>query len=267
MNIFRKILIAVIVFLVGFYFYWTNTSDDMADYDELVKVINEGYLDYKDEVSIVHLNFTDESIIVQAVEEARANVYYASGDFKYARSRIGIMSIQLDYEYLKNGSADVVKSAKVQAETEMAIAEFMSDIDLGQSQSMIALEIHDKLIEMINYDYEGYINNTISDESYTAFGALVNKTAVCDGYSRAYIVLLKEAGINAYYVGSEEMNHSWVLAKLDGTCYHIDITWDDPVSLYGKAYVDTLTHDYFMLTEEEISEDHYGFKETLPECN
>jgi transglutaminase/protease-like cytokinesis protein 3 len=265
-NIIKIIILVLFVLFLGFYIFWTKTTNNMKNYDALVEAINEGYLNYDDEVNIFKFNFSDEEILVNAIHDAGSDIYYASENIKYLESEIGITKVYLDYNYKNNGKVDIAKSTTIQIETNKVVDEIINEIELNQSQSLIALEIHDKLISMITYDYQNYLEDTLPPESYTAYGALVKNVAVCDGYSKSYMVLLDKAGIENHYVGSEAMNHSWVIAKLDGRYFHIDITWDDPVSLYGLGHINTMTHDYFMLSDVEISKDHYGYSDKLPKC-
>ena len=83
----------------------------------------------------------------------------------------------------------------------------------------------------------------------TAYGALINKHAVCQGYAVTVYRLLREAGINcrvitgmAYddEIGSEY--HAWNIAEIDGLYYNIDMTWDDRLG----------TDKYFLKCEEDF---------------
>lgn len=122
-----------------------------------------------------------------------------------------------------------------------AVDRFLADIDLSQSDALIALDIHDKLIGMASYDDDLYSANK-NDLGHTAFGALVrngagdSNRAVCDGYSLAYEYLLQQAGIQAAVVVGDTISdtgerecHAWNVVKLDGDWYEVDITWDDAV--------------------------------------
>jgi hypothetical protein len=87
--------------------------------------------------------------------------------------------------------------------------------------------------------------------SHTLVGALVNGTPVCDGYSKAFIYLLKQVGVESSLVTSDNMNHAWNLVKLDDEYYHVDVTWND-IAGYGKT-----SYEYFMLSDDEITnKDH-----------
>lgn len=59
----------------------------------------------------------------------------------------------------------------------------------------------------------------------TAYGALINKEAVCEGYAKAYKLLLNAMGIECDVVINAE--HAWNVVKLDGEWYLVDVTNDD----------------------------------------
>ncbi len=102
--------------------------------------------------------------------------------------------------------------------------------DPSMTQTKIARILHDWLIYNTYYDY------TYSrPDRGEASGVLLNGTGVCDGYSKAYILLLSKAGIEALrvtgYVYSSHGTiepHAWNLVQLDGKWYQVDVTWDDP---------------------------------------
>ena len=52
------------------------------------------------------------------------------------------------------------------------------------------------------------------------------------------------------------------MVHIDGRWYHVDVTWDDPVSSE-----DVLRHDYFNLTDSQISADHTWDKSKYPSAN
>lgn len=77
-------------------------------------------------------------------------------------------------------------------------------------------------------------------------GALVSGLAVCDGYTGAYNLLLKLEGIECTSLFND--SHIWTLATLDGTQYHIDVTWGDQ---YGRTNL-----RYFGMSEEQSYQCH-----------
>ena len=98
----------------------------------------------------------------------------------------------------------------------------------------------DKTLE--SYDNAAADNSA----SHLAYGALVSGLAVCDGYTGAYNLLLKLEGIECTSLFNN--SHIWTLATLDGTQYHIDVTWGDQ---YGRTDL-----RYFGMSEEQSYQYH-----------
>lgn len=124
--------------------------------------------------------------------------------------------------------------------------------------------IHNYIINNCKYatDYE-----TNDDPSYyTAYGALINGQAVCDGYASAAQILFDLCSIeNIKVSGTSKGNgHAWNIIKLDNDYYHIDTTWDDPVSYDGFNH---LRYDYYNITDDEISADHTWDTAVYPQAN
>lgn len=109
------------------------------------------------------------------------------------------------------------------------VAAALSRVDSQMSELEKAVVLHEYLTVNCEYDYENYLNGTIPSESYSVYGTLVNRTAVCQGYALTYKYLLNQVGIDCYMVTSDSMNHAWNLIVLDGQYYQVDVTWDDPV--------------------------------------
>ena len=74
--------------------------------------------------------------------------------------------------------------------------------------------------------------------SHIAYNLFHEGTAVCDGYTGAYNLLLKLEGIDCTALANS--THIWTVATLDGTQYHIDTTWGDSGSV--------IDYDYFAMT-------------------
>lgn len=102
-----------------------------------------------------------------------------------------------------------------------------------------------------SYDYDGDYGWQVA----TAYGSLVGGHSICQGYSRGFLVLCREADLwcrTAEGVAGENTSHMWNLVKLDSGTYHLDITWSDELGLPGSPE----WYWYFMLTQDEISLDH-----------
>lgn len=115
--------------------------------------------------------------------------------------------------------------------------------------------LHDALINNCSYDLN-IINDEYADpQSHSAYSALVDQTAVCDGYARTMQLLLNTEGIKALVVDgtADGGGHAWNMVQVGGTWYYLDATWDDPVSIddNGNYYnPNVLLHTYFNFTSD-----------------
>lgn len=138
--------------------------------------------------------------------------------------------------------------------------------------------VHDLIVLNCTYDvdtYIDYLNNPDDGTSlsYTSYGCLVNRKAVCEGYSKAYKLILNRLNIECEVVSGTATNetgseaHAWNYIKLDDGYYFVDVTWDDPVVLDGFE-TNEIHRDYFCLNSEMMSKDHFpDDNEEVPYCD
>lgn len=113
--------------------------------------------------------------------------------------------------------------------------------------------VSDELARWVRYDTD------LSGKSpYTAYGALVDGRAVCQGYAKAAQLLYQRLGYPCLYVRGESRGerHGWVMVKLGESYYHVDPTWND---LYMEGMGEDeviLNHSYQNITTAAISRDH-----------
>ncbi len=119
-----------------------------------------------------------------------------------------------------------------------------------------------------DYEIELYLNdwftencsyNTDGGNKHSAYGALINGEAVCDGYSHAFQLLCNRLGVTCTVVeGTSEFNsdaedgHMWNCVKLGESWYHIDVTWNDS----SNAECGVEHYFYVNLNDEQIALDH-----------
>lgn len=122
------------------------------------------------------------------------------------------------------------------------------------------LSIHDYLVK--NCVYSKAMSASPESSIYRAYGALVNKDAVCNGYAEAMYILLMCAGVDVQFVvgTADGIDHAWNLVQLDGEWYHLDATWDDPTSDLGE----NLVHPFFNVTDDMISKTHTWEQQNYP---
>lgn len=85
--------------------------------------------------------------------------------------------------------------------------------------------IYNYLVTHITYD-DANLNNSSYKLKYTAYAALINNTAVCQGISNAFYRLSLEAGVDARIITSVTQCHAWNIACCDDSYYELDATWD-----------------------------------------
>ncbi len=158
---------------------------------------------------------------------------------------------------------------------------FLAGIDRNASDYEIVRQIHDKLIELVNYNDPVAAGTSVylsrgQDLAHTAYGCLVADSggnpnyAVCDGYTLAMEYLLQQCGIEAAFIGgmagSSELTaggHAWNIVKIDDVWYELDSTWDDSGSVEDDLTPGTEEYRCFMeaLNDTAYREkiDHYLF--------
>lgn len=107
--------------------------------------------------------------------------------------------------------------------------------------------LHDYIINTTKYDIDRSDNKVTTYHSDTAYGALMEHYAICGGYADSMKLFLDYLQIPNYKIASE--NHIWNLVYLNNNWYHLDLTWDDPVTSTGE---DVLEYDYFLISSEEL---------------
>lgn len=144
---------------------------------------------------------------------------------------------------------------------EQKVTDILSGITDTMSEYEKVLYLHDTLAGIIAYE--------AGTNAHNAYGALIEGKAVCEGYAEALQYLLQRAGVQAFLAVGASINpatntadgHEWNYVRIDGSYYHVDLTWDDQ----GED----LFHNYFNQTDAVMQEDH-AFSTTeyaLPVCD
>ncbi|MCI8497511.1 MAG: hypothetical protein HFE85_04600 [Clostridiales bacterium] len=179
---------------------------------------------------------------------------------EYSIRTVGsVTSIQL--RYLVESQEEL--SAQRQ-ELSAAVKEAMALVQETGDPFEQELVLHDWLIRRVSYSDTAAADTTgQSAAAYTAYGALVQGSAVCEGYARGMQLLLREAGIRCTLLSGQGngTDHMWNVVTINGRDYHLDPTWNDVIHPDNGQDV---SHIYFNITDEQISEDHSGFEK--PGC-
>ncbi len=108
--------------------------------------------------------------------------------------------------------------------------------------------------------------DTTRSLSHTAYGAIINGIAVCDGYAEAFKMFLDRFNIKNHLVfgrsgfyrddESRGNTHAWNVLLLDGEYRYYDLTFAD-----GSSYKYSL--NYFNKTKEEFERTHFWDEERI----
>ncbi len=116
--------------------------------------------------------------------------------------------------------------------------------------------IHDYIINNTKYDIERKEKGSSSYDSTKATGVLFQGYGICSGYADTMALFLDELGIDNIKISSA--NHVWNAVLLDGKWYHLDLTWDDPVSSDGR---DVLQYNFFLIDSPTLLKEDVGSSE------
>lgn len=182
--------------------------------------------------------------------------FFVSNTFTYSGAADAYTGFTL--LYLMDADARVAAVAQLEAAVQPLVAACAAQEPYAQE-----LYLHDALAAVCTYDHATAAAPKEGDPlAFTAYGALVRGTAVCEGYSRAMQLLLARVGIASTLVTGiapdTGVSHMWNMVRIDGACYHLDVTWDDSG--------DTLHYRYFNLTDDRIALSRSVQQSDLPAC-
>ena len=117
------------------------------------------------------------------------------------------------------------------------------------------LLIHDHIINITKYDSDK-LKGISNYKSSIAYGPLLQGYGICGGYADAMALFLNKFDVPNFKVASD--THVWNVVYLNDKWLHLDLTWDDPVSLFDN--VDNLIHKFYLINTETLEnydiEDH-----------
>lgn len=135
---------------------------------------------------------------------------------------------------------DSKTQARKQKEIQEKLTEVISQIVTpGMTDEEIELAINQYLCDTVTYDEDALANAEENDfmyvdesfnDSFTAYGALINGKCVCSGYAAAFKLLSDTAGLESIVVTGildGGLAHAWNKIKLDGDWQIVDVTNND----------------------------------------
>ncbi len=232
-------LAAVIAILLSAVCFGVSAEAETA-YD----VLFEGISEFSENIDISAFGF-DSDELGACMDDLMHNepmLFHCSGAFSYYYDLHTGMVTKVVPEYTMTESEYREACAFVNAEIE----KILDCIPQGLDDSLKALYLHDYLLVSFEYDLDYSI--------YDIYNMLKSGKSVCMGYALLYDELLTRIGIESCAVLSPatSLNHMWNEIKINGEWYHVDITWDDPVSdVFGRA-----CHQNFLTCDSCTTQNH-----------
>ena len=146
------------------------------------------------------------------------------------------------------------------AEQEAAVDAYVETVIAGctaQDDTAKARYLYDYLCKHVTFDLE----NLYNDEDllkYTAYGAVVNGRAVCQGFAQLYYKLALAAGLDCRIVTGKrgDVAHAWNIIEIGEQWYHVDASSGaqilDNSAYFMKRLFDGYTISYGDETAPEV---------------
>lgn len=201
--------------------------------------------------------------VLYAIQNDNPDIFWIASNFSYQYSGNNT-TLKLNSILSKNDQQQAIKRLSEK------VANILSKVSADASDYQKELYVHDYIVKNCKYSHK-----KDNPKIYTSYGCLMEKEAVCEGYSKAAQLLLNSLGIECSTITGAKGNepHMWNIVKIKNRWYHLDVTWDGS-STIGR-------YNYFNLDDKTIKSDHkineevnssqkladkrYNFK--LPQCN
>lgn len=232
------------------YSYDNLSSDKLRELynkiDEYAEIASDGYC-----IINAPLNEMQLTEAVEAYKDDHPEVFWLKSHFEYIDNEDST-SLILSYS-VQPDSSDPERLKKAKEKFNITVDKIIDGAPKNATDYELELYVNNYLVENCVYDKEAAETEGIAGHENDAYGALVNKKAVCEGYSRAFQLLCNRLGIDCISVSgtADGEPHAWNNVKLDGEWYEVDVTWNDT-----DGDTEFPIYDYFNLPSDKFSESH-----------
>ncbi|MBR5452299.1 MAG: hypothetical protein IKV36_04830, partial [Clostridia bacterium] len=246
------------------YYHYSSLS---ANHKKIYDVIYDALVNLEDGVDLSGQKIVADEAgdIYKKVLADHPEFFYLNGAVAIESSSSYVTRIKFEYEGGKDSIFIHDKTALYNMINEFnkKTKEILDRVPVDASQLVKEKVLHDILVDHITYDHE-VLNlvevNFSNCFEWCSYGAIVEGSAVCEGYSEAFSYLCHCIGINATtIVGTAGGGHMWNAVEIDNDWYLVDLTWDD-------ADNDTIgvLYNYFNITSSQMGKDHTPDENDLP---
>lgn len=220
--------------LINFIYYALNSGISSTE-----RYIDRSYSNYQNDIDMLTINNGEGFKETISLLNNFVHPYNSSNNIKLTYGGDYTIGISINKAYSND---DIVAINEI---VDKVIKEKLNNNMPTREKIKI---IHDYIIDNAEYDKLKYENkNDTTYKSNTAYGVLVQGYGTCNGYADAMAIFLDKLNIINYKISNSE--HIWNLVYLDGKWYHLDLTWDDPIS-----DVNINRDTYFLITTSELEE-------------
>ena len=212
------------------------SSEEYGSVDEAVVSFREQMKSRKEIITVKVMTDDVEEIAGEISDAAMAHTGnpkegdYLQWQFGGWKCSSSYYSFGGNYYCTMNYTMTYYTTAAQEAELDNAIALAKTNLGLNSStmndyQKIKA--IYDYMTKNITYDYAN-LNDDSYRLKYTAYAAMINKTAVCQGYAVLLYRMALECGVDARVITGIGNGgaHGWNIVKLGNYYYNVDSTWD-----------------------------------------
>ncbi|NLK39260.1 MAG: hypothetical protein GX303_03285, partial [Clostridiales bacterium] len=232
------------------------TYDDISDNSNDIAAQSQAYIDIYNALSdsVPEINVLEHNISINDLGDLYFQVILENPELFYVVTAA-------EYTYNTNNIVvDIIPQYSMSgsdlATAKQTYASELYKIVAGVPEGLTDLEkvLYINSYFSVNFSYDTRQENTI----YDAYGLFTQKVGVCQAYSAAFIAVMQELSIPVSYAVTVDDppaggdGHMWNLVKINDHWYHIDLTWNDPVSdMPGRS-----VYYYFLLSDIAMGEFH-----------
>jgi len=240
MKTLKTVLTALLILALFFVPDVYGLTFEASNHYELKNIIAEQLKEYNPEFNIKYTGSLDNiEEILEEMVKGDINLCYVVRrvDWNISGTK-NVSNINVKVSYILTREERIETDKIIDEILKSIITPYMNDHEKVKA-------VHDYIVLNSKYD-----KNSVY---YSDYDLLTRGTSVCNGYALLTLNMLNKLNIPVKLVsgiaGGEA--HIWNMVKLGDYWFHLDVTWNDPVSDRDSVF-----YTYYMLTEKEISKDH-----------
>lgn len=227
--------------------------------EKLIEEIRTGLLSGSDRIKVRSASHSDDLMFLYKIGLGKCAeiINYDNGRIYIQQDFDGksiILNPKAGWHELKKRKCEfTLEDSKILANYAEKIVQNLNLSSKSDMQKAIA--IYDYLSATVTYEH--------GDSAHDAWGALIDKKAVCEGIAFAYCLLANKCGLDAVII-SGTLNgggHAWNMICVDGITYHVDAT----LNLESREHK-VKNYDYIFLKDSDLKGRTWE-RSVYPSCN